>query len=351
MAAHGEYAANSLSQQASFRLLAPHVQSSLSAAGIGKGKRAVIVDYGAAEGLASAQMLDALPKDWLLSIDMFIQDLPSNDWKASSQVLSPHGTLEHLSDGCGVHCLPAPALPSSGLRIFSAPGTFHAQVLPDGSVDLVVSGTAFHWLSDTSELPRPNSVVYRSARADARALPAWQAHSHSDWVAILKARAAELKPGGTFLASVPTVLPDGTATYDVVFEVLDEMFAEREASGILAPDFRSLFTFPAAVRSAQEIMAGFTAVPALELVGIEQHQLANPYLNKEVHLASAAGRADFGRRYSASILAWARRMLEAAIPAANEQERFMSDLSSNLARRADELEQDFRVAVVVAKRR
>lgn len=216
MAAGGDYAANSLSQQACFRLLVPHVRDAL-----GTGHHRVLADYGSADGLATRQLLEALSD--LSQLDVVLNDLPANDWQMAHEILSPIGTL---SVGQPIESLLAEPPASPGVRLLSAPGSFHEQVLPDASVDVAVSGTAFHWLSDTTELARPGACVF--FRGDPAVAPAWYAHSANDWAAILNARAAELKPGGTLAVVLPSMMPDGDYIYRVLFEILDALYPRSD---------------------------------------------------------------------------------------------------------------------------
>ena len=70
MAECGQYAANSLQQQEAFRLLVPHVSEALQTL---DSKRAVLADYGAAEGLATRQLVEALPVGVSSRLDVVVQ--------------------------------------------------------------------------------------------------------------------------------------------------------------------------------------------------------------------------------------------------------------------------------------
>ena len=82
----------------------------------------------------------------------------------------------------------------------------------------------------------------------------------------------------------------------------------------------------------------------------EQQWLACPYLDVAA-IRTAEGRAEFGRRYTASVFGWMGPLFTAAVETVDERERFKTDLSAALARRAEELQFDYAVAVVIAKRR
>ena len=97
-------------------------------------------------------------------------------------------------------------------------------MLPAASVDVAASGTAFHWLSDTSKLPPPGSISSTNDRNDRAVFAAWREHAHDDLVDLLAARAVELRPGGTLAAVLPMRLDDGKRVYQVL---LDSRLARR----------------------------------------------------------------------------------------------------------------------------
>ena len=79
MSTDGEYAANSLSQQQCFRLVVPFATAALKAA---PGPRAAIADYGAADGLATRQLLEAVEAVDVGGdgLDVIVSDLPGTGW-------------------------------------------------------------------------------------------------------------------------------------------------------------------------------------------------------------------------------------------------------------------------------
>ena len=205
------------------------------------GRRLTLVDFGAADGLATGQLLEALPAEALPSLDVVLQDVPANDWQAANAMLEPLGTtILPLAAQAG-------GAAGDGLRLFSAPGSFHEAVLPEKSIDFAVSGTSFHWLSDTSALPRTGGVLATSRHRlhiNFQAHLAWLAHAARDWDIIVDARAAELLPGGTFACVQPCWHTDGSQTYAVLWEILDEVLDARHAAGSLMPGYREQFAVP-----------------------------------------------------------------------------------------------------------
>jgi hypothetical protein len=154
-----------------------------------------LADYGAADGLATRYILefitDNIPD---VKIDVMINDQETYNWDFCAQNLSPFGKLNELSMKDTVQN-------RQHVVLFSNPGSFTTQlVLPNDSIDIATSGTAFNWLSP-SNLPRPGTFRFTSPKAaDQKALvTAWIEHSANDWRNNCRSRHAELKPGGSFL--------------------------------------------------------------------------------------------------------------------------------------------------------
>lgn len=343
MAASGEYAANSLQQQAAFRLLFPYVADALRAT---TARRAVIADYGAADGLATSQLLHALSD--VTSLDVVLQDLPTNDWDAAANIVAPHGALQQdMIDASE----PIPAAVGAGLRLFAAPGDFYEQCLPSASVDVAVSGTSWHWLRDTHRLPWAGSLASWTSRTEAVARTAWLTYGAQSWEGLLAARAAELKPGGSLIATLAGTMPDGSDHYTVLFETLDRMLAERERRGVVSAATRRAFVLPAISRTAEEVGAGFAKLKSqLHLRRLEAHSLRCPFYDA-ASIATREGRLAFAHQYTANVYGWARRMIEGALDDAEERASFRDELTASIAARAEELEYDWPVMVVVAVRR
>ena len=353
MSGGGEYAAHSLSQQACMRLLHAHVRAALRPHQDSR-TRCVLADYGAADGLATRQLIEEAVEAGLQQrLDVVLQDLPGNDWQAAARILSPLGTLDAPSPGQSAPVSVLQMSTESGhgdvaLRLFAAPGTFHVQVLPDGSVDLAVSGTALHWLSNGAALPRPGVPVVFHPHVDPTVRAAWDAHAARDWKAILVARAAELRPGGKLIAVLPTLTPDGCSTYSALFDVMDQMLRRAESAGRLKVGAREAFAVPASSRSHAAIREGFAQVPSLELEVLEQHVVASPYYD-EAEAGTKAGRAAFARRYVASVYAWAGPMLQGlAVGEQRDADVFRTEMEGAIAARMEECKQDYIVSVLVA---
>lgn len=331
----GDYATNSLSQQACCRLLHSYAKEALAKAGISK-RRVTLVDYGAADGLASSQLLGSLPPEWLKSLDCTLQDLPGNDWEAAAKIMKPWGSLEL---GIDIKEQIASAPPAGTvLRLLVAPGSFYGPALPEASVDVSISSIAYHWLSDTQTLPPLGSTDVSNPNVDPTARKEWQAHGDMLFKKLLQEQAAAIRPGGTFAAVIPsTHSGNGRHCYDVTLKVLDELLGKRGM----------IFTVPAYQRTLEEVRAGFAAMPDLKLHTLEEHTLKCPYWRAE-ELSSLEGRLAFAERFVASVYAWASKMLATVAKSDGEMSILKAELTEAIALHVEQLEDDNYVILMVA---
>ena len=311
------------------------------------GRRLTLVDFGAADGLATGQLLEALPAEALPSLDVVLQDVPANDWQAANAMLEPLGTtILPLAAQAG-------GAAGDGLRLFSAPGSFHEAVLPEKSIDFAVSGTSFHWLSDTSALPRTGGVLATSRHRlhiNFQAHLAWLAHAARDWDIIVDARAAELLPGGTFACVQPCWHTDGSQTYAVLWEILDEVLDARHAAGSLMPGYREQFAVEQG-KPKEVLLDGLAKSGAFEDIRVDEVLVPSPLFDAAEIASGAEGRAAFGRRYAASVHGFLGGVIKAAVRDSADEAAFYAEIEARCAVRAEELEVDYAVATVVARRR
>jgi len=347
MAKGGQYASSSSSQQESYRQLFPDiaraVQASLSH---DQSTPVALADYGAADGLATRYLLeyitDNIPN---VKIDVMINDQETNDWDFCAQNLSPLGELNKLSIRDTLQNR------QHNIALFSNPGSFTTQLLPNESIDIATSGTAFHWLSP-SNLPRPGTFRFTSPNAaDQDALvAAWREHSSNDWRNICRSRHAELKPGGYFLAIVPCMTNDGRETYDVLLNtIFDPILDNFVVEGLLSEKERRQIFAPVHARTVAELKAGVDEY--FDIVKMDEVIMANPYL-ESISVDKEKDRKMFAQRYIDSIWAWAHTLLLNAF-GGNEKllDKFKAKLRVGVAARAKEFENDFVFATIIATKK
>ena len=342
MASGGEYAANSLSQQASFRLLHDDARREIDQAFSSSQKRVTVADFGSADGLAARQLLEeSMSEEVKTSIDFVLQDLPGNDWNAAARLLHPLADLQRYDQTA----LQAAAR-GTGLRVFSMSGTFHNQLFPNESIDIALSGTAFHWLSDTSRLPRLRSICISNPGIDKSTKAAWANHAADDWANIVTSRAAELKPGGAFLFVHPSV-----RTYAALFQVLDSILIDCERAGILTSEAREQLALPAYPRTADELMEGISKEPRLEVIHVDEHDVRSPYYPAP-DLSHEDTRNDFAHRYAASVFGWCGPMLQKVFKDKHQHvNAFRDAMEREIGRRMLEFEYDYHNVTVLARKK
>jgi|SaaInl74LU_5_DNA_1037368.scaffolds.fasta_scaffold19196_2 hypothetical protein len=344
MAKSGQYAAASSSQQESYRQLFPDIAQAVQASLSGDQSTPVaLADYGAADCLATRYLLEYITdNDPNIKIDVVINDQDSNDWDFCAQNLSPLGKLKELS------------IVKDTLRnrqhhveLYSNPGSFTTQLLPNASIDITTSGTAFHWLSP-SNLPRPGTFRFTSPNAVDRALvAAWREHSANDWRLICQSRHAELKPGGYFFAIVPCMTVHGRETYDVLMNtVFDPILDDWVEQGLLPEKERKNIFAPVHARTVAELKAGMDEY--FDIVKMDEVIMANPYL-EGISLDKEHDREMFAKRYIESIFAWANTLLLNAFGGDEELvAKFKSKLIEGVVARAEEFDNDYVFATIVA---
>ncbi|KAL3510656.1 hypothetical protein ACH5RR_030057 [Cinchona calisaya] len=95
------------------------------------------------------------------------------------------------------------------------PGSFQGSLFPKSSINLMHSASSLHWLSQVpQEVTKEGSLKWNKGRisypqSSNQVIEAFRAQFLSDIEAFLKARSAELAPGGLLVMLIPG-RPDGT---------------------------------------------------------------------------------------------------------------------------------------------
>lgn len=145
------------------------------------------------------------------------------------------------------------------------------------------------------------------------------------------------------------VVGDGKRVYQILLDEIDDMLEELDKRNELATGFRDRFTLPTFSRTEEDLLRAFDQVPTLKLEVLDQHWLPNPYWSEDA--LAPDGRAAFGDRYVASIFSWGGRMIAAALnDDADRVDDFRRQLSARLAARAEDLEMDYAISLISAKR-
>ncbi|KAJ3158208.1 hypothetical protein HK101_001374 [Irineochytrium annulatum] len=140
-------------------------------------------------------------------LDVYMVDLPGNDWDITSQALEPltsefGATIVHVDDTQDLHDASHDDHHEADLpkvRLILTPRSFFQPVLPPNSTHLAYSGSAMHWLShhppSSSLFGAGGDMYFRALPEDHPVRAEWARQQREDWVRIVKLREAELVAG------------------------------------------------------------------------------------------------------------------------------------------------------------
>lgn len=205
----------------------------------------VLVDYGAADGGNSADLVRAVIRSLrrrapATPIQVVYTDLPDNDYCALFRWL--HSETGYLAEYAGVFA--------------AAAGTsFYQQVLPDATVHIGFSATAMHWLSH-----KPGDIAghVHANSAGGAAAARFRDRAAADWESILTYRARELVPGGVLVTANLCVDQRGryvgrTEHVDV-FDTFARLWLGLRRDGLLTDREYERATFAQYYRSPEDFM-------------------------------------------------------------------------------------------------
>jgi hypothetical protein len=213
-----------------------------------------------------------------------------------------------------------------------------------------------HWVADSAGLPSTGSVFPgHPDHADADERRAWRVAAASQWQELLEHRAAELEPGGRFVAALPASPvpdPERRGLYLAIVGDMNRILADWHRAGRIGADTVAAVVVPVWMRTEDEIRAPFEAaggrVAELELERLELFELDNPYWDDDP--------AVFARDYVLSVLAWGGPLLRRAFAREGEERgpellaAFLRALEERVAGDADRYRRDYVEALVVCRK-
>lgn len=380
-----DYARHALSQCACFEATHPAVMA--AAERLANEPVLRVADLGAADGVNSHGLIRNLMAQRAgRALIYALVDLPTNAWRVAAAHLrdafapaadeSPivvipapgeagpgvadTGTGAHyaLPEAHGEACRrvldrdPAPATVVSlaGIPLHQAPS------LPPGTVHVAVTGTCMHWVADAAGLASSGSVFpgYPDhVNEDERR--AWRVAAERHWERLLEMRAAELAPGGWFIAAIPaspTPCPDRTGLYVEIIGDMNRLLADWRRTGHIGSATVEAAVVPVWSRTLDEFGAPFEAgggrFAGLELESAELFRLDNPYWHDDP--------AVFAREYVQSVAAWGGPLLLRAF--AHEGEAyagglladFLGELEERVADAPDRYRWDYVEALIICRK-
>ena len=380
-----DYARHALSQRAAFEATHPAV---LAAARRFAGEPVLrVVDLGAADGVNSHGLIRALMEQRAGRPMIYaLVDLPTNAWAVAGEHL--RRAFVDAADGSGVVVIPGPGdagpdVADAGAGVHYASPEAHGEAcrravgqrpapamvlsmagiplhrapcLPAGSVHVAVSGTTMHWVADSAALASTGSVFpgYPDHRDEAERR-AWREAAAQQWQQLLAMRAAELAPGGAFIAALPASAapcPERRGLYVEIIGDMNRLLADWRRAGRIGASTVAAVVVPVWMRTLDEIRhpfdAGGGSVAGLELVSAELFRLDNPYWDDDP--------AVFARSYVRSVLAWGGPLLRRAFAREGEDRAgglladFLELLEERVADAPDRYRWDYIEALVICRK-
>ena len=381
-----DYARHALSQRAAFEATHPAVMA--AAEWLANEPVLCVADLGAADGVNSHGLIrDLVAQRSGRPLIYALVDLPTNAWRVAAAHLqdafgpemdkgvmvvipAPAESGPGVADtGTGAHYAspeangeacrraldrdppPAAVISMTGIPLHEAPS------FPEGTVHISVTGTTMHWVADAAGLASSGSVFpgYPD-HVDEDERRAWRVAAEWQWQRMLEMRAAELAPGGWFIAAIPASpapCPDRTGLYVEIVGDMNQLLADWRCAGRIGAATVAAAVVPVWSRTLDEFRAPFEAgrgsFAGLELESIELFRLDNPYWHDD--------RAVFARDYVKSVTAWGGPLLlrafarEGEARAAGLLADFLEELEERVAQAPDRYRWDYVEALVICRKR
>jgi hypothetical protein len=380
-----DYARHALSQRAAFEATHPAVMA--AAERLTNEPVLRVADLGAADGVNSHGLIrDLVAQRAGRALIYALVDLPTNAWRVAAAHLrnafspaadespivvipAPGETGPGVADtGTGAHYAvpeahgeacrraldrdPAPAtiVSMAGIPLHQAPS------LPPGTVHVAVTGTCMHWVADATGLASTGSVFpgYPDhVNEDERR--AWRVAAEQYWKRLLKMRAAELAPGGWFIAAIPASpapCPDRTGLYVEIIGDMNRLLADWRRAGRIGSATVEAAVVPVWERTLDEFRAPFETgggrFAGLKLESAELFRLDNPYWHDDP--------AVFAREYVQSVNAWGGPLLlrafahEGEACAAGLLADFLKELEERVTHAPDRYRWDYVEALIICRK-
>jgi hypothetical protein len=263
----------------------------------------VLADYGSSTGRNSVASVRAAlqavrSRRATQPIAVIHNDLVTNDWNdLFANVASADGYL--TTDG------PAPLPLASAVSFFE-------PAAPSASVQFGMSFSAAHWLRTQPSVTVPEGFYFCEATGAARS--ALQVQAAEDWVTFLRARAADLVPGGRLL--VQTVGTDTSGAISLVtaqklMRAMRDVAGDLAARGSLTAEAVDRYLLPVYARTVDEARApadGETAPlrDVFDVIVCRTDPVANPYYDQWRQDADADA---YARSYCAFVRAFTESSL------------------------------------------
>jgi SAM dependent carboxyl methyltransferase len=248
MVGHGFYDRNSAPQWAATEAVLPWLDEAVARISVSKGPEPfTVADFGCSEGANSSRVLQRLVDGLRVRSGRAVltvqSDLPTNDFTALLAGLRPGGRSVF------------------GDNVYSAivGGSMFGQLLPSQSVHVATTFNAIGFLSRRPLDRLPGYILPNGPRAGSdrgqvteTERRAFSAQARSDLNDFLRARAAELVPGGKLLVEVFGIRGEAR-TCDGIYDVLNDAVLEAIDTGIIDRTGYDPYYQPVYFRTLEEL--------------------------------------------------------------------------------------------------
>lgn len=311
MIGHGFYDHHSGPQWAAIQAVLPWLEEAIAGASpIKKSGSLGIADFGCSEGGNSIRVMErliaAIRRRGPCPILTVHSDLPTNDFTSLLASLR--------ADGRSIF----------GDDVFSAiaGGSMFDRLLPPGCLDLATTFNAIGFLSRKPLERLPGYILPNgpSARRQVGFVStddhaAFAAQAQADVESFLRARAAELRPGGRLLVQVFGA-GDAGRTCDGIYDALNDAVLEALEDGVIDRGGYEAYYQPVYFRTLDEltaVVAGSSAPLAslFTLDRAETYEVEVPFVEE---FEKSGDTASFARQYTDFFRAFTEAVLLAAFP-------------------------------------
>ncbi|XP_022139710.1 indole-3-acetate O-methyltransferase 1 [Momordica charantia] len=267
----------------------------------------VVVDLGCSCGSNTIYIVDVIIKHIIkryeaLGADSpeftaFFSDLPGNDFNTLFQLLPPFAT--YGDGGSMEECLAA----DNHRSYFAAgvPGSFYRRLFPASSIDVFHSAFSLHWLSQVPEsVVEGRSPAYNKGRvfihgAEEATAVAYRKQFQTDLAGFLRARAQELKRGGSmFLVCLgrTSVDPTDQGGAGLLFGThFQDAWDDLVQEGLISNEKRDSFNIPVYAASLQDFKEVVEADGSFSINKLEVFKGGSPLVVNQPNNSTEVGKA------------------------------------------------------------
>ena len=245
----------------------------------------VIADYGTADAGTSLGLMSLIVNTVRektgqnLEISIQYEDQKDNEWRSVfnhalgyKQVSNAYGEIlkTPLSNG------------NSGVFVNACGTSFHNQAYPSNTVDLGMSFTAMHWLSQSPSSFKGTEIMHASGCNDPNICIGEKEQAAEDWNSIIQSRYKELRVGGRMVIVNFCISKEGyyLGNTEIGVNMWDSFvicWNKLAEEGLIDEEERLGVSFPSYYRSYQESVEGAEVIEGIKVVKCIEKIVRCPY--------------------------------------------------------------------------